>query len=240
MKSTHDRGIICIARSQRNPTKSAATEAHKVRRRDVGAVSALPLPGARLASSPRSSVDRAAVSYTAAAAPSRDPLIHTRRACPGTFRGLLESPLTDPHRRPLFTMKVRITRRALSHFQQTATLLVTSLYTRGENVQLRGIPASVANRSLGVLLLDAVLGADRRRRALALDGGWQPADIELSLPVLRAHKRRPAKHGRPSPGVRTARALARRTAGNRSRAAAPRDPARLRCATWNAPAFVDT
>ena len=35
----------------------------------------------------------------------------------------------------------------------------------------------------------------------------------------------------PHRGVRTARTIARRTAGNRSRAAAPRDPARLRCAT---------
>ena len=40
------------------------------------------------------------------------------------------------------------------------------------------------------------------------------------------------EHGRPHWGVRAARAIAGRTAGDESGAAAPRDPARLRCATF--------
>jgi hypothetical protein len=65
---------------------------------------------------------------------------------------------------------------------------------------------------------------------------YVPRDANGLVVLERQGQNAQIRHGRstggPHWGVRTARAIARRTAGNRSGAAAPRDPARLRCATF--------
>jgi hypothetical protein len=62
------------------------------------------------------------------------------------------------------------------------------LCTRAGENPVRSIPAIVANRSLGVLLHDAVLGADKAGSALVLDLDWEPAGGELRPPVLHRHR----------------------------------------------------
>jgi hypothetical protein len=102
-------------------------------------------PAATLPAGPRSSVDRAAVSYTA---------LSTQQRSSGTRT---DDP-SSPWRCALLGAPCRISNKQ-RHF---------SVHVR-ENIQYEVSLRPVANRSLGVLLPDALLGADKRGSALVLD-----------------------------------------------------------------------